>query len=1070
MQNRSAIWIFTILLVIACLYQISFSFFTGGVEDEAKIAAQNSLNDYLLQNGVTEEDFSSGELDSLESKFESDYFVEHADDNVFLGFNYQECKDREMKLGLDLQGGMNVTLEVSLPELVINFADNSSSKTFRDAIAKARDYQRTENDDFITLFERAWNDVAPEKKMAAVFHNRAYKEKFSQKATNDEIIAILRTEAEVAITNTERILRTRIDRFGVTQPTIQRQGFSGRILIELPGVKDQRRVRKILQSTAKLEFWETYDNKDLNLALGSIDSFWKATLYPEDGTQTGLLDDAGDAASTPDSVPVVNPEAIPQEDQNLTVNDLLGDAGAEVDTTAPDSTKVTGGDSTSAEDDLLGGTNTAGDSTDPTANPETLTDEQRARANPLFAKLIPALYQTEVGLQWETGCRLGSVLIKDTAEVYDMLMDPRVQRFFPDNGKNLRLLWDAKSFNNYVSIYCIKVPKGGEAELTGDVITQAAQDFDPIDGGVEVRLNMNGEGAEIWAEITERSTSHAVVIALDDQVYSAPIVNGKIPNGSTSISMGNSSDNPIAEAKDLANILKAGSLPAPAKIVDEAVVGPTLGAENVEAGLMSFMIALGVVLLYMIFYYAKAGLISNVALIANIFFLIGALASMQASLTLPGIAGIVLTIGMSVDANVLIYERIREEIRAGKGMRLAITDGYKRAYAAIIDANLTTLLTGFVLFFFGSGPIKGFATTLIIGIFTSLFSAIFITRLIFVYQLERKKNISFANSMTKNWMTNVNIGWIAKRKVFYAISGLIVVGGIVSLTTQGLNLGVDFTGGRTFKVEFADQHAVNVTDLNTALTAQFINEDGTPASLEVKTIKNDYTVKVTTNFMLDNETQEADSIVIAHLDAGMADYSQAETVLVESRKVEGTISDDIKTSALWAVVFSLIIIFLYILFRFRKWQFGMGALLAMSHDVLVVLAAFSIFYTIMPFSMEVDQAFIAAILTVVGYSINDTVVVFDRIREYLALYSRRDTKEVVNDALNSTLSRTVNTSMSTFVVLLMIFIFGGESIKGFAFALMLGVVVGTYSSLCIATPSAVDLAKNLKPEEKKAEE
>jgi SecD/SecF fusion protein len=1059
MQNKSAIWVFTVLMVVACLYQISFSFFTGGVEDEAQAEAEARVDSVAFAQGVTRADLAAPYRDSLQNEFEDNYMTDHADDGVLFGFNYQECKDREMKLGLDLQGGMNVVLEVSLPELIENYADNSSNRTFVASIALARDLQsKAGGDDFITLFERAWNETAADQKMAAVFHNRSYKDKFPIKASNDDIIEILRAEAEIAIASTEKILRTRIDKFGVTQPTIARQGFSGRILIELPGVKDPKRVRKILQSTANLEFWATYNNYELDRSFAQIDSFWRVTNFPDYVPGQGSSLDAELAGDSGD------PLAGLLGDSTVAANDTTG---------AVTDTAVVPAEGASVEE-LLGVSDSASTDTGAlaTQGPQ-LSDAERAMANPLYSKFNIAIYQDPSSgqYQWENGCRVGAASERDIDAVNAMLNDPRVQQFYPEGGKRLKLMWHAQATNGFTRLYAIKAPKenGGAALLTGEEIIDARQDFDPVTGGVEVILKMNGPGAEVWKKMTGDNVGKAVVISLDNTVYSAPMVQGEISGGSTSITMGSQNNDAIVEAKDLANILKAGSLPAPANIVDEAIVGPTLGAENVTSGMWSFIIALSVVLAYMIFYYAKAGIIANVALLANIFFLVGTLASLQASLTLPGIAGIVLTIGMSVDANVLIYERIREEIRAGKGIRLAITDGYKKAYAAILDANITTLLTGIILFAFGSGPIKGFATTLIIGICTSLFSAIFITRLIFMWQLEKGKTISFATKITKNWMTNMNIGWIRKRKIYYLLSGLIVVAGIVSLSVRSLNFGVDFTGGRTYKVEFTDTEAVNVEALKDALVVHFTNDQGLAASTEVKTIKNAYTVKVTTNYMLEVGGPESDGVVGDALDAGLSDFKGAANAagdsdiwtIVESRKVDATISDDIKESALWAVIFSIVIIFLYILLRFRKWQFGLGALIAMTHDVLVVLAVFSLFYGIMPFSMEVDQAFIAAILTVVGYSINDTVVVFDRIREYLGLYRKKSTKEVVDAALNSTLSRTLNTSLSTFVVLLMIFILGGDSIKGFVFALMIGVVVGTYSSLCIATPAAVDLAKDL---------
>ena len=1034
MQNRSAIWVFTILLGLACLYQISFTYFTSNVESEADASAANSLklyNDSIQAEG--EDPLSASESSDKLNDFRAQYLTIKETEAVYpiLGYTYQECKDRELVFGLDLKGGMNVVLEVSIQDLVKNFAANKrENTTFKKVIEASIAAQTESDDDFITIFAEKWEELAADYPMAKVFNNRDYREKFNAKATNDEIVAILRSEAQEAINSTERILRARIDKFGVSQPNIQKQGFSGRISVELPGVKDKKSVRGLLQGEANLEFWETYSNFEVgSTALGEADNYLRKKLYPEMDSIVQVANDTTLAA---------------------------------VDTAALDSGNVADPNDTTnqgTEDIASLLSNDSLNTTSGSAQSIVSAAENQAKIRPLTYYFQPAVFQDEATgqYQWQNGSTLGFAKVSDTLKVNKLLADPGVAAMFPED---LRLLWDAKaSSTGYLGLQCIKVPDvtTGKALLDGEVIIDARQDYDQITGQVEVIMQMNGVGSEIWKNMTGDNVGKAVAVVLDDLVYSAPIVQGEIPTGNTSISLGNG-DNVVKEAKALASILKAGSLPAPAKIVEEAVVGPSLGEANVSSGLYSFVVALIVVLLYMIFYYAKAGVISNVALIANIFFLIGALASLQASLTLPGIAGIVLTIGMSVDANVLIYERIREEIRAGKGMRLAIVDGYKRAYSAIVDANITTLLTGIVLFVFGSGPIKGFATTLIIGIFTSLFSAIFITRLIFMWQLEKKKSISFASKITENAFTKVNWGFITKRKIYYAISLVVIIGGIVSLSVRGLNFGVDFTGGRTYRASFAN--AADAETVKSALAAAFVTDDGRKISTDVKTIENVTQLKITTNYRIDDKGQEVDNEVEELVEATLKSVD-ASGEITESRKVASTISDDIKTSAGWAVGISLIIIFLYIVFRFRRWEFGLGALLAMVHDVLVVLALFSICYGILPFSMEIDQAFIAAILTVVGYSINDTVVVFDRIREYLGLHKRKDQKEVVNDALNSTLSRTFNTSLSTFFVLLMIFILGGEAIKGFTFALMIGVVVGTYSSLCIATPAAVDFAKSL---------
>lgn len=1059
MQNRSAIWIFTILLAIASIYQISFSFVTSGVEKDAARFAKQQAQPYMDSAKIDAE--NPVLRDSVLNMLTNRRLREVGNKPAYpvLGFTYNDCLEREMKIGLDLKGGMNVTLEVSIPDLIKNLAANKAKNAdFKAVLNAARDRMSDSNDDFITVFADEWEKRGPDIEMVEIFNNRTYKDKFPRDLTNEQVVGVLRSEANEAINSTERILRTRIDRFGVTQPTIQKQGFSGRILIELPGVKDKEGVRRILQSTANLEFYETFDNYEANDFLVSINDYWAAKLSPDFDSLLALRDSlvvldsiataelAADSLNTDSLNPTVDPT-----DTLLANND-----------TTP---SVSALDSAIAAD-LAGGSDSLA------ADTSTLKGQIEAVETELFKISDPmrnagfqyALFRNEEAggqLQWQEGPTIGYVHENDTSDVNALIRNEEALATVPPTLDNLRLLWGNKaSEEGYLPLYCIKVPTDGKAILTGETVTNAAQDFNQVNGGVEVNLQFNQKGTIIWKEMTGANVGRSIAIVLDDQVYSAPNVIGAIPSGNTVITFGQGADNEtIREAQLLATVLKAGSLPAPAQIVEEAVVGPSLGEKNVQSGLWSFAFALLLVLLYMIFYYAKAGLVSNVALLANIFFLFGAMASLQASLTLPGIAGIVLTIGMSVDANVLIYERIREEIRAGKGMRLAIMDGYKRAYAAIIDANITTFLTALVLFIFGSGPIKGFATTLMIGIITSLFSAIFITRLIFMWQLDRKKNITFASSITKNAFTKVNIGFLNKRRLWYTVSSLIIIGGIASLTVRGLNQGVDFTGGRTYVVQF--EQLAQTDAVKAALAGGLESTDGKKVSLEVKTIEAGNQLKITTNYRNGEKGLEVQNQVdnkIIEL-TGSVDPS---VKIMQSNSVDPTISDDIRFDAGLAIVFSLLIIFLYIVFRFRKWQFGLGALVAMMHDVMVVLSLFSIFYGILPFSMEIDQAFIAAILTVVGYSINDTVVVFDRIREHLSLYKRKSGIDVVNGALNSTLSRTVNTSLSTFLVLLVIFIFGGEAIRGFTFALMAGVIVGTYSSLCIATPLSVDLAKALR--------
>lgn len=750
---------------------------------------------------------------------------------------------------------------------------------------------------------------------------------------------------------------------------------------------------------------------------------------------------------------------------------IKNDSTANENKQATDSLQITGNavsqDTTGkdTEDDFLkeltgenDGTSTSTDDSLASDTAAAKTFEEFARKNPLFAILRPAIFQNEQGqYTYQEGPVVGYIAIKDTGKLNRYLAMPEVQKILP---KNLKLLYTAKPYDEekkFLQVVAIKVTRrDGKAPLEGDVVVDAVQDFGQFGGKPEVQLKMNPSGANAWKLLTRDNIGKSIAIVLDNHVYSFPTVQTEIAGGISQIT-GNFT---IEEAQDLANILKSGKLPAPARIVQEAVVGPSLGKESIQAGLTSFIIALLLVFAYMIFYYSKAGLISDVALIANIFFILGALASTSLALTLPGIAGIVLTVGMSVDANVIIYERIREELSSGKSLRLAIEEGYKNAYSSILDSNITTLLTGIVLWVFGTGPIEGFATTLVIGILTSLFSAIFITRLIISYQLDKNKSIDFYTKFTQNLFQNINIDFLGKRKIFYGISSTIILIGIVSLVVRGLYFGVDFKGGRTYVIRF--DKVLPTTEIVNALKTTLVDDKGNTYVPEVKTYGTANTVKITTAFLIDSDDENADKIAEEKIKEGLNKLN-ANYEILETQKVGPTIADDIKTAAFWSVIFSLLIIFVYILFRFKKWQFGVGATVALFHDVLIVLSIYSLFYGLLPFSLEIDQAFIAAILTVVGYSINDTVVVFDRIREYLGLpsYKKVPFDQIINASLNTTLSRTINTSMTTLFVLLIIFIFGGVVIRGFIFAILIGILVGTYSSLFIATPLVYDLSKHL---------
>ena len=1039
MQNRGAIRLLGVLLALVSIYQLSFTFVARNVEKDAEQYAQGDV--------AKERAY----LDSLSG--ETVY--------NFIGlkkFSYKDCKEREINLGLDLKGGMNVTLEVSVVDVIKSLSGYSKDSTFVAAVKRAKELQKDSQDDFVTLFGQAFTEIDPNARLAAVFATLDLKDKVNFNSTNEEVLDVIRKETENAIDVSFNVLRSRIDKFGVAQPNIQRLETSGRILVELPGVKEPERVRKLLQGTASLEFWETYKLPEVYQFLLDANNKIKEM---EEGSTVEEFEKAVEETTQGDE-------------------ELVAEAPAEVEEDA-----ATNEDSLSEPSliDQLESDSLASDSTG-------FDYEQRLKDFPLFSVLVPATSQDG---QLMPTAALGYAHKKDTGKVNAYFRLKQVAAMQP---RDLMLRWTFKPVDeagNYFQLIALKVTsRDNRAPLSGDAITNARAEFGQSQANSQVSMTMNAEGAKTWARLTRENVQREIAIVLDDYVYSYPTVQGEIKGGSSQIT-GNFS---VSEAQDLANVLKSGKLPAPARIIEEAIVGPSLGQEAINSGLWSFLIAFIIVLVYMMFYYNRAGVVANIALLANIFFIMGVLASLGAVLTLPGIAGIVLTIGMSVDANVLIFERIREELRSGKGLKLAIKDGYNNAYSAIVDANITTLLTAIVLVYFGQGPIQGFATTLIIGILTSLFSAIFITRLTFLQLLNREMSISFATNITDNAFKNLNVSFIPKRKTFYMISGVIILLGVVSLAIRGLNYGVDFLGGRTYVVRF--EQPVNTTDLQESLKTVY------GEAPEVKVFGADNQVKVTTKHLIDFNSLDDDAIDLNGIYSDLSEFlngmsfeefktkaertefdvddvvemklyqgvkqaldgvSYAEFISdqedktvgrMSSQKVGPTIADDIKSSAVWAILISLIIIFIYLVIRFRYWQFGLGAVAALVHDSLIVLGIFSMFYGILPFSLEIDQAFIAAILTVVGYSINDTVVVFDRIREFLNLHPKREREGVYNEALNSTISRTVNTSLTTFVVLLTIFIFGGETIRGFVFALMVGVIVGTYSSLFIATPVAFD--------------
>ena len=988
MQNRNFIKIVAVVFALICLYQLSFTWVADGVESDA-IEYAESYNENEREAKVKQY------LDSINSEEVYDIFIAQ--------YTYADCKQRELNLGLDLKGGMNVTLEVMVVDVLKALSNNSSDELFNTSIQNALKAQENSQDDFVTLFGIEYEKLSPNNGLAVIFTSQL-KDKVKINATNNQVIDVLKLEVEDAISRSFNILRSRIDRFGVTQPNIQRLETAGRILVELPGIKDPERARKLLQSTAQLEFWETYEYSELFQSLENVNTYLRETNVVD---STEILENSDDSG-------------IEIAESNEDISDLIDD------------------------DNLLADLETDSLSAD---SADQLSFEEFAQNNPLYAVLYPNVNQQN---QIQPGPVVGFCAVKDTSELNNYLNDPAVMKFFPVDVKFAYTVKPYDTEERFIQLVALRVTnRDGKAAMDGDVVTDASQAFGQYNSSAEVSMSMNQEGAKQWKRLTAENIGKSIAIVLDGFVYSYPTVQSEISGGRSSIS----GDFSVNEAKDLANILKSGKLPAPARIIEEAIVGPSLGEEAISSGLTSFIFALLIVLVYMIFFYNRAGIVSNVALLANIFFIFGVLSSLGAVLTLPGIAGIILTIGMSVDANVLIYERIREELTNGKGIRLAISDGYNSAYSSIIDANVTTLLTGIILYTFGTGPIKGFATTLVIGIITSLFAAIFITRLIISARLNKGKDMHFSNKITKGAFKNTNVDFIGLRKRFYILSSIIVVLGLGSLFTKGLQLGVDFDGGRTFVVRFDD--SVNNEDLRNELSNVFVDNDGLKYTPQVKTFGDDNQVKITTSFMINNNDVNTDKVVEDKLNEGLK-TSGLNYEIMSSQKVGPTIADDIKDAAVWSIIFSLLVIFMYILLRFRKWQFSLGAVAAVFHDVIIVLSIFSFFYGILPFSLEIDQAFIAAILTIIGYSLNDTVVVFDRVREYMNINKKKKIHEFMNGSLNSTLSRTINTSLTTFFVLLVIFIFGGEVIRGFMFALMVGVIVGTYSSLFIASPIMLD--------------
>ncbi|MCB9245750.1 MAG: protein translocase subunit SecDF [Flavobacteriales bacterium] len=992
MKNRGFIRFVTILLAIVSIYQLSFTLVTRNAEKKARAHATETGRRY------------KDVIDSMRSETILNLGIAK--------FTYQECKQREINLGLDLQGGMNVTLEVSVPELVQALADNDQDPQFQQALKEAQaDYLGQRN--FIDIFAEKYEKLNPETGLARIFYRKERKEVLPNQynSTNKEVYDWLKEESSASVSRTYKILKTRIDQFNVTQPNVQLLD-NGRISVELPGVDNPERIRKVLQSSAKLEFWQVYRNYEAFDFLNEADKVIAARLDLEREES----DSAGDAGSS----------LKPVEEQTTSLQPVaLGDSTGAV-TPAGDSNAVAGGDTAAAD------------------SAQQLTREEYLLKNPLVARLIPNADQTNN--QWNPSAPIGYVARKDMDFFNKWLKDPEVRSAIPDD---VHFRWSYKPTDDgtFYMLYALKASADNKPALEGDVVTNARPTLDQV-GNYKVSMSMNKQGAKEWRIITANAKDNKdpVAIVLDSMVYSAPAVQDEIPNGQSEIS-GNFT---VEDAEDLSNILKAGRLDAPTRIVEESVVGPSLGKEAIRAGQFSLVIGFVLVIVFMLLYYNRAGAYAVVALLANLFFILGVLSGYGAALTLPGMAGLVLTIGMAVDANVLIFERIKEELLSGKGFKAAVKNGYQAAYSSIIDANITTLIAAMILMSFGKGPVAGFAIILFIGILSSLFTAIFLTRLFVEWDISRGVDTPFTTSISKNLFGNVNWEFIGKRKIFYTISGIVIALGIVSMFTRGLSTGVDFKGGWSYVVQLDEK--ANTQDIRNSLN-QVI-----PENVEVKTYGTNNQYKITTSYRIDDQSETAGDEVQAAIVKGLAKFNVTEDNLLSESKVGPTIAEDIKVDSSWAIILSLIGMFLYIVVRFRKWGYGLGATIALFHDVLIVFSIYSLLYGIVPFTLDIDQAFIAAILTVVGYSINDTVVVFDRVREFLGTHKyEKDSAGVINSAINQTLSRTLVTSLTTLLVVVILFLFGGEGLKGFTFALLVGIGVGTYSSICIATPVVVDM-------------
>jgi len=997
MKNQGIIVFLTIIVTLLCLYYLSFTFVSSSVQRDA--------NEYAIdENGNVDFAKKQSYLDSV--------WNEPVYNLLGIEYSYKQIKETELGLGLDLQGGMHVTLEVSPVDIIKGLSGNNDDPDFLQALDRAEELQRDSQEDFVDLFQQAFDEISPNGNLAPIFANAANRDKgISFQSSDSEIINLIKEEVRQAIDRSFNILRTRVDRFGTSQPNIQQLPGTGRIQIELPGVENRERVRKLLQGVAKLEFWEVLNFYDEDLA-GPLAAVNRKLVEEEQLNASSITSGSAEEGT--------------QSTQQDDLSSLL--SGNEGDTTTTDLASQIESDTTALD----------------------------SLANTQISEFFTMIRYPQ-----------GLVNLKDTTKINRIISRMQSGDLKGLVPPTVKFLWDVHPITlddgeEVLPLYAVRVGRGGNALLTGEVVTDARQSYDERTAPA-VSMSMNSTGSRAWKRITGENIGRRIAIALDDYVQSAPTVNSEIPNGQ-SIITGNFT---LEEAQDLANVLKAGALPARTRIVEEAVIGPTLGKEAQGQGIISIVAGLIIVVLFMVVYYSKGGLIANVALLFNIFFILGILAQLNAALTLPGIAGIVLTIGMAIDANVLIFERIREELRNGSALLNAISTGYSKAYSSIIDANVTTFIIGIILFVLGQGPVKGFATTLMIGIACSFFSAVFITRVIVTWLTKKgdKSKISFDTPLSKNLLTGLNLDFLSKRRIAYLISGSIIVFGLVLVIFEGgLNYGVDFTGGRSYIVEF--KNPVVASDLKVALTDDFQD-----AGTEVKWYGSNNIVKVTTSYLINDESTEADETVEKALITGISEAT-GQTFIEDAGKVDdqhfsiggsskvgATIADDIKMASMEAMLFSIVAIFIYILIRFKKWQFSLGAIVALIHDTLFVIAAFAI-ARLFGKSFEVDQVFIAAVLTIIGYSINDTVVVFDRIRENLAIRPHERAIDTFNLSINTTMNRTMITSLTTLIVVFILLIFGGEVLRGFSFALFIGIIVGTYSSIFIATPTVIDLGKS----------